>query len=307
MLDKNAILKTYPWLHNSEPKNVIMGDDLDAALATLLYLKHNPNAKLVGFYVDYKTIFYDKNMDIKALADAIYIDLDIYHEKCRSLGHHILKHKAADNLKGFHNSCNICALENRSCENFTQKYPLGTVHFLMWLYDEKTPENDLAQALIWSADSTYINAQNYSENVKNWLNTMDFKTVFEAISTEKFEQKVSILQNKMLENGFQKGKFQSKSRYLSLSGFQLQAEFPKNTHKVFDFIKNTTDWQIPENQSDIDINNMNRIDFDRKSEAINEDFDLNEFLSNKKVFSYVFPFADKINYTIFKKIKNAIQ
>jgi hypothetical protein len=311
MLNRTAILQRYAWLHNSEPKNVIMGDDLDAALATLLYLKHNPNAKLVGFYVDYKTIFYSENLDIKDLADVIYIDLDIYHVRCRSLGHHILRHRKSDDLVAFHNSCNLCAFKNLTCNDFKNKYPLGTVHFLLWLYKENLSANEFCEQLVWLADSAYILGQShkYRRNMKNWLyREMPFdalQTSFIAIDTLDFEQKMQVLQQKMHENGFEQGRGQAVSQHLQLNGYQCQP--PKNTkkediaayfEKLFDFLIKITDWQPKIEQ--FDIKKMKNMDFYRNSKKIDANFDLNAFLKDKKVFSYVFPYKNEINYTCFK-------
>ena len=325
MLNCTAILQTYAWLHNNEPKNVIMGDDLDAALATLLYLKHNPNARLVGFYADYTTIFYSETLDITDLADVIYIDLDIYHTKCRSLGHHIIRHKKKDDLANFHNSCNLCELKNLTCNDFKTKYPLGTVHFLLWLYKENLPKNEFAEQIIWLADSAYINGmseqykldkntqalkkvKSYRENVDNWLeNEMPFEVLqntFTKVDTKEFEEKMQILQQKMLENGFKKGYGQSVSQHLQLSGYQCQP--PKNANaeeitayfeKLFSFLIKITNWQ-PKNVQ-FDLKNLKNLKLNRKTATIDKDFDLNEFLSDKKVFSYVFPFANTVNYTCF--------
>jgi hypothetical protein len=76
------------------------------------------------------------------------------------LGHHVLRLTPADRLPELSAKCNLNELVGRSVQRgFTRKYPLGTVHFLMWLYDVDLPPHPDAELLIWLADSTYINAQ----------------------------------------------------------------------------------------------------------------------------------------------------
>jgi hypothetical protein len=129
---------------------------------------------------------------------------------------------------------------------------------------------------------------------------MGLKNVFENITNERFEQKVKILQANFLKNGFKKGNFQAQSKNLGLGGFQLQAEFPNNFRRVFEFIENITNWQIPDHQIHTGI--MKSVTGTRSGDkdAVIIENNLDNFLTQNNVFSYAFTKMRKINYTCFK-------
>jgi hypothetical protein len=312
-MNRLQILQKYPWIRDDAPKNVIMGDDLDAALSTILYLRKNPNATLVGIYTGYKKIFFQENLSKIDLVNCIYVDLDIYHPPCRSIGHHIVRMDESNVLEGFQQSCNVNELENRSLTRFfTKKYPLATIHFLLWLYNEEIPKTEYAESLIWLADSSFINGQShkFQQNVGSWvtdlMNSWYVQKGFNKIDSLEFEEKIAEIQAKMEQLGFNKGKGQVTSKHLGLSGFQCQPkgdETPQQMteyiHQLFRFVSEITDWSLQSPQ--IDIQNMTLRTGTRKSGSISEvlgEGGLDAFLKEKKVFSYVFPFKDSINYTI---------
>lgn len=314
MMTAENILTHYNFLCTNEPEKVIMGDDIDAALSTFLYLSHNPNAQLVGIYYQYQKIFFNPSIITqKELGNCIYIDLDIYHSKCRSLGHHIVRFDEKNQLKGFDNSCNINELKKYSVQNqFSKKYPLGTIHFLLWLYQIKDCKGEWLKYLLWLADSTFINAQShrFQNNVKNWLDEFPVPFLidsFEEVDTIDFEEKIEALQTILTKKGFEKGEGQVKSRHHQLTGFQCQPQ--KNAtekdlsnyiQKIFDLVASLSDWTI--NSEQIKVDNLTYLTLKRKSAKIAtilQNIDLDAFLIENKVFSYVFPFKDSINYTHF--------
>ena len=315
-MERQFFLNSYDWLNINQTSQIIMGDDLDAALATVLYLHLNPNAKLIGIYQNYSKIFFSKDyfQNFNNLINStrtIWIDLDIYSENCRSLGHHIVRYSNDDILLGFSESCNLNEVVGRSItNNFRLKYPLGTIHFLMWLYEIEMPEfNNNVDALIWLADSAFINAQThrFRNNVENWIrNIFPLNSLIEMfeqqIDTIDFEERVNDLQNEMRRYGFNEGRGQVSSRHLNLTGFQCQPEnIPEDIFKLIDFIINKTNWTINDNQ--IAMTNLIQINGTRKRIGINYMLNnygsLDNFLQKENIFSYVFPFRDSINFTIF--------
>ena len=178
MIDRASIFARYRWLKpHAEPIRVVMGDDLDAALSTALYLAHHPNACVVGVYHKYTTVHYSSDLNWHKVLDAVWLDLDIYHGECKSLGHHIVRLERRDHLPGFANSFNLNDLFPKSIQSrFKEKYPLGTIHFLMWLYGVEIPETKDADLLVWLADSAYINAQAkaWRKNWKRGSNELDW-------------------------------------------------------------------------------------------------------------------------------------
>ncbi len=312
MLNRNYIYNLYPWLLDNSPKYVIMGDDLDAGLSTLIYLLKNPNSQLIGIYTGYKKIFFNSNFSKNDLKNCIYIDLDIYFPSCYSLGHHIVRIDKSNQLLGFANSCNINELENRSITNlYSKKYPLGTIHFLLWLYKEYIPKTEFAEQLIWLADSSFINGQShrFRKNVYDWthnlMNSSDMRNSYENIETLYFENKTEGLQKIMQNAGLNKGSGQVKSLHKKLTGFQCQPTENENVSEIKDYINNLfqfiseiTGWKIPKEQ--VQLNELSVIQGDRKSGDISKIVNgnsLDSFLENNKVFSYVFPFKDSINLT----------
>lgn len=311
-MNRKSVLNTYPWLYDDSPKNVIMGDDLDSGLSTLLYLLNNPNATLVGIYTNYNKIFFSSKLSKRDLENCVYLDLDIYQKNCRSLGHHIVRISSADILGGFHSSCNLNELENRSVTNqFVRKYPLGTIHFLIWLYDTMIPNSKYAENLIWLADSSFINGQShrFRNNVSDWVNNLmispQLHTGFLNIDTENFEYEIEQLQNLMLQSGLIKGSGQVTSKYKKLTGFQCQPNGNEDEKQIIEYVKNLLQfisnivgWDIPKNR--LDIENLTVLKGIRRSgntaHVLNGQ-DIDSFLLSNNIFSYVFPFRDNINYT----------
>jgi len=313
-MDSTAVLTSYPWLRNLTQKNVIMGDDLDAALSTILFLRCNPQATLAGIYSGYSKIYLCPDLSFQQLDQCVFIDLDIYKAGCRSLGHHIIRRDERDVLAGFQQSCNMNELAKRSLSaNYIKKYPLGTVHFLMWLYDVPVPFFKNAEPLIWLADSTFINGQShrFRSNVMEWLYHFmpsdDLQVSFQKIEAEQFEIQMTALQALLQEKGFNKGRGQVTSKHKLLSGYQCQpsgqenaAQMTQYIKKLLEMITEITGWKVLKEQLNIETLHLNT--GIRKSGQIQQVLgkdSLDEFLLQKNVFSYVFPFKEQINYTVF--------
>jgi hypothetical protein len=309
-VERSKLFQKYSWLKDNEVKHVIVGDDLDAFLALILYLQHNPNAHVVGIYTQYKKIFYDNSLSLNDLKKAVYIDLDVYSKNCRSLGHHIIRQNNFNVLENFENNCNLNEIVGRSVQkDFFRKYPLGTIHFLMWLYETKTPLLPYSEALIWLADSTFINAQKYENNVKDWIDTIfnypPFQESFKNCNTLFFEEQIFDLQQIMLKKGFQKGNGQATSSHKKLTGFQCQPKGNESTKeikdymlKIIDFVQEMTEWRILSHQ--IFLNDLICIEGKRNSGKIEhylQNISLDDFLKQENIFSFVFPFKDNINFT----------
>ncbi len=314
-MDKNQILKECGCINKSKDF-VIMGDDLDAALSTILYLYYNPNSKVIGIYKNYSELYFSKKYfeNIYELINSdnvIWIDLDINYQKACSLGHHIIRYNSFDKLMGFTNSCNLNELLNRYIRNnFTKKYPLGTIHFLLWFYDVNVEHESIENLLIWLADSSFINSQShrFRNNVSEWLqnvfpNKSLLYTFEKLVDTLDFEKRIKFIQQEMLKFGLKQGRGQVKSKYLKLTGFQGQPDIiPKDIELLLKFIINNTSWEI--NLKQIELTKLKNIKGIRNKMNINDMLNkygnLDNFLYRKNIFSYVFPYKDNINYTIFK-------
>lgn len=318
MIDREEIFSRYPWLKpNDNPESVIMGDDLDSAISIVLYLHTHPNAKLIGIYQNYSLIRYSDNFNWRDILNSVWIDLDIYHSDCRSLGHHIVQLRKDDRLPGFSSSCNLNELVGRSFSNFREKYPLGTIHFLMWLYDIEIPNIVNADLLIWLADSSYINGQSeywkfgskrkgFRWNVRNWMNNeipLDSNlSIFDEIDTIEFEKRMQHFQQNIMEpRGFIQGKGQAASHHLELYGYQCQPSMEIKSHikLLLEFVSEITGWVYSSSQvSDLKIfnqimqGNRRRIDISEIRRV-----GLDNFINEQNIFSFVFQDSKTMNYT----------
>ena len=298
----------FPFAKPDEIEGMIIGNDLDSLLsATLLKTKFGWN--IVGIY-DYSNLWCSKGIeDFKRKIlerKFVAIDLDIYHPSVPSIGHHILEFDYSDILPYHCLSLNPNFIRGINLKNFRRKYPLGTVHFLTWLFDIDVLSSD-GEMLIWLADSSYINGQNhrFKSNVRDWINnylSSDFLVnSVKKIDTKEFENElqrniISVLRKVKIcgSDG------QVQSRHNLIRGFQCQWYDPnderEDIEKVMDFICRKMSWEKPALPK-----SFNRIKGMRKTYNIAHiksnygSFD--KFLEDEAVFSYVMNFRNKINYT----------
>lgn len=318
--DRTTIFARFPWLlPHDEPCLVIMGDDLDAALSTALFLHTHPHARLAGLYHQYTRVHFSAALTWEQLLDGVWLDLDIYHPRVRSLGHHITRLEPHEALPGFARSCNLNALAGISRRNFRHKYPLGTVHFLMWLYALELPARVHAEALIWLADSAYINGQTrivkhgvprdgFRWNVAEWLRVAlpspALQRGFMALDTLDFERQMAALQQQLARRGFTQGTGQVASQHLQLSGYQCQPQgaIAPYVRNLLAFVAQHTGWVVRAEQlallgESLVVQEGCR---ERAELAAVQRVGLARFLEERRVFSFVFDFSHRINYTIMR-------
>jgi hypothetical protein len=325
VLNKISLYAKHPWLAPSrDALNLVIGDDLDAALSAVLFLSQHPNAKIIGVYAKYQTVYFSADCAWQDALNALWLDLDIYHAQCKSLGHHIIRLNPREKLDGFGNSLNLNDLWGKALEkNFDEKYPLGTIHFLMWLYQQEIPAVSDADVLLWLADSAYINAQanafrkryrdgkvewveraGFKWNVKSWLHgaiqVKSLQQTFEHVDTLAFEERMRALQNKMGAHGFAQGDGQVASHHLKLFGYQCQppGEVGAFVLRLMEFCAAQTGWKF----SPAQIEPLKKLQ-SKSGKRVAEKLDrvraqgLDNFLQTQNVFSYVFTHFDTINYT----------
>jgi hypothetical protein len=120
------------------------------------FLYHVP-LDCAGFY-NYTTLYSDPAIDPH---ECVWVDLDVYHADVSSIGHHILRPASTDRIPGHRASVNPNLLRGIDQTDFLHKYPLGTIHFLLWLHDIRIRNRRPATLLLWLSDSLWINAQRY--------------------------------------------------------------------------------------------------------------------------------------------------
>jgi len=303
---RERILQKFLWL-KERYREMVVGTDFDALLSAAFL--HDRNAwKIIGFY-DFETTWHSPRISKDQLRRAIWIDLDIYHPKIRSIGHHILKYRQDDKILHHCQSLNPNLLRGIDHGNFQQKYPIGSIHLLVWLFNYRIVETQLNKLLFWHPDSSWINGQShrYRHNVNDWLqnfvpNDLMINTLTD-IDTEEFEEEMrDIFIPKISQTGFKQGVGQVESKHLKLRGHQCNFEDPNSNidqiRNTFSLISRITGWTaptIPDSYESI-RGTRNKPRYDYKS-IIDNFGNLDGFLQKMKVFSYAIPNMGKMNYT----------
>jgi hypothetical protein len=177
VLQYDVLLSQYPWLIARE-QNTIISPDVDGILCGLL-MSHYFNWKIVGFYDG-------KNLAIKnkvKVSDCIFLDMDIYRRNIRSCGHHMVtynKNEMPTNWGNYSNCINPNIIRRfYAHRKFKQKYPFGTIHFLLCVLSSAgLIKNDLPEeaiSILLYADGTIKNLFNYPENCTSWFNFLNMK------------------------------------------------------------------------------------------------------------------------------------
>lgn len=301
-LSRDELLAKYPYL-DQQGRKMVVGSDLDALLSAT-YLQETLDWDVVGFYTGFESIYYT---DREAIGEAVWVDLDINRPDARSVGHHILRTRPDEDLHGLENSLNPNEERGVSTRNFTSKYPLGTIHLLLWLHEE-TSFSPLQRAFLLSADSTWVNAQRYTDNVTEWVENclpLDWLTdAIEAAQTEEFERRI---QNEVFPRieaaGFSHGgsSGRSQSTHLGLNGWQCSFTDPRaeKVRNLVELLGDVMDWRPLDVPADMRVERGTR-NSTNYEDVRSEHGGLDSFLQANDVFSYAIPSTYRgvsINYT----------
>jgi len=308
-VDRDAVIAGfYPFTTPEKITGLVIGNDLDALLSASL-LKTIYGWDIVGIY-DYTTLWYSADIpdfSEKLIAgNFLAVDLDIYHPEIPSIGHHVLELTNHENLPGHRLALNPNLIRGISQQNFRHKYPLGMIHFLLWVFNIEFSEL-IAQMLFWLADSAYINAQahRFRDNVSDWLiNFMPMETLintFSSLDSIAYEQELqNVLISQLKKIPICRPSGQVRSRHLRMTGYQCQWSDPVKYYSeicsVLELIIEITGWKpikIPVNFEKIE-GVRRRLPI---SDVFKKDATLAEFLKNQAVFSYVFLFSKVICVT----------
>ncbi|MFP4548259.1 MAG: hypothetical protein ACLFQM_08995 [Fidelibacterota bacterium] len=309
-MNRNQIIKNFrPFRFPDLIDSMLIGNDLDALLSAQ-YLHDRFGWQIAGLY-DLKNIYHDKTIDIRQKIreqKIVAVDLDIYHHSIPSLGHHILQLHPGDRLSGFANSINPNMIRKRTKEHYRQKYPLGTIHFLRWLFqdDERSADFEL---LCWLADSSYINAQKYRRNVTEWLrnflNCDYFIKYFQWTDKIAFEQRMKEkILPQLAKINLDNETAMTGSKFLNLKGYQARIRQPQSEQleimKLFQYIAGISDLKVPEWPAQLRRIPALRTNGDL-SKILKKYKDLDDFLFKERIFSYALTYSNKLNYTKFEK------
>lgn len=310
MITRSAIIKNFIPFRNPEAiDTMLIGNDLDALLSAV-YLYDKFGWKIAGLY-DLKNIYASQTIDIRQKIrekKIVAVDLDICHASIPSIGHHILQIYADEQIAGLKNSLNPNLIRSRTIQNYRFKYPLGTIHLLRWLFDDPQRSDDF-EMLSWLADSTYINAQKYRENLEEWLeNFLDcrhFMAYFRETDTIAFEQKMmEQIFPQLITIKLDNRTAMTASRYLGLKGYQTRIRNPQQDYpeieKLLHYIAAVSQMKIPEWPVEFEIISGNRVNANAEK-TLQKYKSLNEFLHKKGIFSYALTYKGTINYTKFER------
>jgi hypothetical protein len=129
------------------------------------------NWDIVGFY-DGKVLALKKGEESK---DCIYLDMEIFRNYVRSLGHHMVLYNKKNKPKSWFNFSNCIQPNNiRGYDGkttFKLKYPLGAIHLILGIvgYKKNIEIKKTAICPLLYTDGTFKNLFNYPDNCLNFL------------------------------------------------------------------------------------------------------------------------------------------
>ncbi len=164
------VLEKNSWIKRHDQK-CILSPDSDGLLCGL-FLSHYLNWEIVGFY-DGKIALIKENLSFYN-DDVSFIDIEIYREGIKSMGHHMLSlynnTLPGDWEKKFEQCIQPNLMRGYDKKNFRLKYPLATIHLLITLLEKEIDieVKDTAIFPLLFTDGTYNVMFKYPENVMNW-------------------------------------------------------------------------------------------------------------------------------------------
>lgn len=168
-IDYDQLLARFPWIIEKN-MNCIISPDSDGLLCAL-FMSHYLGWSIKGFY-DGKVMLLDKGTNAQ---DCVFLDMEIFRENIRSIGHHMVLYNKNDKPNNWPNFSN-CIQPNifrdyDQCHDFRLKYPLATIHLLVGIVGSKIklsiPESAICP--LFFTDGTFNVLFSYPENVLNWL------------------------------------------------------------------------------------------------------------------------------------------
>lgn len=288
-LDKSPLVSI---IRNHHPKYIVVGADVDAYLSAS-YLVTYHGFQVVGAY-DLKQIWLADGCSSDQIRNALWIDLDVYHPSITSIGHHLLRQKLRDELPGLNpNSYNPNSVQHLVLRDIGAKYPLGTIHLLLWAFDAAPLPSALP--LIWHADSAWIIAKTYTENVAHWLDAMGqppwLAKLLEPIHSNFYQAMTSLHRDLSGEGINDRGQI----GFAGLRGRQMSGIAPadERVQAFLSLVTARTGWKMPWPNLRVWKTGT------RRPAPVSEVSDLRSFLDHQEVFSYAFLNSRSVNYTTF--------
>jgi len=175
-INYKEIISQYPWIAEKD-QLAIISPDTDGFLCGL-FMSNYLNWKVVGFY-DGKILKIKKDISVK---ECVFLDMEILRKDIRSLGHHMNLHNINTPPANYHQIMRNCINPNYirqfdRAHNFSQKYPLGSIHLLFFIIDNTYMK--LAEikkdglGTIFFADGIWKILFKYTNNFLDWFQFLD--------------------------------------------------------------------------------------------------------------------------------------
>lgn len=261
-INYKEIIEKYPWVVKKDQKCII-SPDADGMLCGL-FMSYYLNWQVVGYYDNGKNLILKNGVHAK---DCIFLDTEIYRPDIRSIGHHISllrKNNTEINLNNYKNCLNPNNLRGRTLkENFSLKYPMGTIHLLLCIVGKKFSIKYLNNSffVILQADGT-INRflDKYSENLYNWLIYLGINKIDNALN-KILKKKINLIDLNKEYVGYVRKFIKGKKDKIPISerGSIRVESFNKNYKEFSDscvvaitgylrFLSQNTGWQYNKNK-----------------------------------------------------------
>lgn len=192
VIDYSAVIKKFPWLVQKD-QNCVLSPDSDGLLCGL-FVSHYLNWKIRGFY-DGKIMVLEKGFKPK---DCTFLDMEVFRKGIRSVGQHMVmfnKDRLPENWPNFDDCFSANNIRGYDAKhNFSQKYPLATVHLLLGVLgsiQEITIPTTAICPLLYT-DGTFKNLFNYPDNCLGWLNFLQADKTASPLHTIFFNDHYSI-------------------------------------------------------------------------------------------------------------------
>jgi hypothetical protein len=205
-INYKEIILQHPWIIEKNQYAVISPDT--GGFLCGLFMSNYFNWKIVGFY-DGKILKIKKGISVK---DCIFLDIEILRKDIRSIAHHMNLHNINIPPPNYHQIMKNCINPNYirgfdRVHNFSQKYPLGSIHLLLFIIDNIYPNlvriKKEGFGTIFFADGIWKILFKYTNNFLNWFQFLEtgkyteWWRILQEISVIELIKEVDTLINKL--------------------------------------------------------------------------------------------------------------
>jgi hypothetical protein len=205
---KKEILSTLEY-----SKNIIISPDVDGLMSATL-LSRNLGHQVVGTY-DKSILCLAEGIDP---AECLFVDCDMNTPEFASIGNHMRLMEDNICIESFNPNVHFAT------KKYNEKFPYATCYLIAFAIEAQTTTLD-KQRMAY-ADSTYKNAVDYAENMRNWSTRMDDDNVRYVLS-----DKVDVSE---VARGYE-DKQGLVSRRLGLEKYLLEMNAALNKHSAWNF------------------------------------------------------------------------